>query len=78
MKFPGTKKEFDKWWRGKTDDRVDLPRAQTCPIARFLCHKGVQDPRVRITKWSDNDKPDDVYDIPVWAQKYVRSFDTKL
>lgn len=72
-KFPGTKTEFDTWWGDKED--TSRARLTSCPIARFIRHKGIDNPHVTSASWYDNPYSLARYPLPVWAKRYVREFD---
>lgn len=80
MKFPGTKREFDAWWKGKKDNGRGL-RHLSCPIARFLAHKGSEKPRVSGTWYSTEatrlSSTRTNLLLPKWARDYVKKFDEK-
>lgn len=76
MKFPGTKEEFDAWWEGKEDGRWKGVRSHTCPIARFLRHKGVVNASVGCLMWSGNGVLLNI--LPRWAKEYVYVFDNEF
>lgn len=77
MKFPGTKKEFDAWWVGKKDTYIRY-RNESCPIARFLKHKGIEYPKVAFVTWYPSAYDGIRFPLPKWVARYVTKFDKAL